>query len=65
MKFIADGVELRKGLRDGLPCFDHGVADGSSSLTLTLSTGEYTKDVSGCISGDGVIAQAYRMLSKF
>ena len=65
MKFIAYGSELRKGLRDGMPCFDEPVLDLSVQLKLTLSTGEYTRNVSGCISGSGPIADAYRVLSKF
>jgi hypothetical protein len=65
MKYVANGVELRKGLRDGMSCFQDTVFDLSVSLKLTLSTGDYTKDVSGCISGDGSIASAFRILSKF
>src|SRR6185503_15649430 len=65
VKFAAYSTELRKGLEDGLPCFDDQVPDLSVSLKLTLSTREYSQNVSGCVSGSGTIANAYRILAKF
>jgi hypothetical protein len=62
---MADGVELRPALRDGLDC-GYPPAKPVVTLSLELSTETLTRDISACTSGESnVLQKIYLLLTRY
>jgi hypothetical protein len=67
LRRLIDGAELRLAFRDGIAC-DGPPTDVGVSMTLSLSTGDLQRDVTGCaISGpDGnVFQRLFQMAQRY
>jgi hypothetical protein len=67
LRTLVDGAELRLAFRDGIPC-DGPPTDIGVSMTVSLSTGDISRDVTGCaVSGPegNVFQRLYEIANRY